>query len=121
MSFPMRLLPFIAVLALMCPAGAEERQTESPSQQPPAATTTETTTPAPAAPVLTMKDLLNEGYEIKTTSIISHDIVTRGGSTADVDAAMIILQKGPMIATCYTEFSSFANGAFYTLPCNVYK
>ena len=120
MSFSLRLLPIAVVLALTLPAAAEERQTESPSQQPPAAITTETA-PSPTAPVVTMKDLLNEGYEIKTTSVIPHDIVTRGGSTADVDAAMIILQKGSMIATCYTEFSSFANGAFYTLPCNVYK
>ena len=119
MSFSLRLLPIAAVLALTLPAAAEERQTESPSQRPPAVTST--AAPAPTALVVTMKDLLNEGHEIRTTSVISHDIVTRGGSTADVDAAMIILQKGSMIATCYTEFSSFANGAFCTLPCNVYK
>jgi hypothetical protein len=116
-------LRFVALVAAatapILSAQAEERQT-SPTESPPAATTTETA-PAPTAPVVTMKDLLNEGYEIRTTSVIPHDIVTRGGSTADVDAAMMILQKGPMIATCYTEFSSFANGAFYTLPCNVYK
>jgi hypothetical protein len=119
MSF-LRLLPLItAVAVLTLPAAAEERQTQSPSEQPPAESTEKA--PPAAAPSPTMKDLLNEGYEVKATSVIPHDIVTRGGSTADVDAAMIILQKGSAVATCYTEFASFANGAFVTLPCNVYK
>jgi hypothetical protein len=116
----LRLLPLIAALvALTLPASADERQTQSPSEPPPAESTEKA--PPPSAPLPSMKDLLNEGYEIKTTSVIPHDIVTRGGSTADVDAAMIILQKGSAVATCYTEFASFANGAFVTLPCNVYK
>jgi hypothetical protein len=118
MSF-LRLLALIATLAVSLPALADERQTQSPSEPPPAENTQKAS--PPAAPLATMKDLLNEGYEVKSTSVIPHDIVTRGGSTADVDAAMIILQKGSAVATCYTEFASFANGAFITLPCNVYK
>ena len=111
------LLLATAVAALSLPARADDRQT-----QPKESTTTESSDSSePASTGPTFKDLLAKGYEVKAVSVISHDIVKRGGSTTDVDAAMIILQKGGEAATCYTEFASFANGAFVTLPCTEYK
>jgi hypothetical protein len=106
-------------LALAAPALGEERQTDGPAP-PPANEKAATSEPAPPAGP-TMRELLNEGYEIKSTSIVPHDIVKRGGSTTDVDAAIIVLQKGPAIATCYTVFTSLTDGSLVTLPCNVYK
>jgi hypothetical protein len=114
----LRLLsPIVVLVALILPAVAEERQTQSPGEQAPA-TTTET---APAAPSPTMRDLLNEGYEVKSVSIVPHDVVKRGGSTTDVDATIIVLQKGPTVATCYEVFTSLTDGSLVSLPCNVYK
>ena len=112
------LLLTAAVAALSLPARADDRQT-----QPKESTTTESSdsSDSPASTGPTFKDLLAKGYEVKAVSVIPHDIVKRGGSTTDVDAAMIILQKGGEAATCYTEFTSFANGAFVTLPCTEYK
>lgn len=119
MSF-LRLLAFIATLtAVTLPVLADERQTQSPGEQAPPSTTE--TASEPAAPSPTMRDLLNEGYEVKSVSIIPHDIVKRGGSTTDVDATIIVLQKGPVIATCYEVFTSLTDGSLVNLPCSVYK
>lgn len=117
----LRLLPLIAVIAaLAVPAVAEERQTQSPSEQPPA-TTTETA-PAPAARSgQTMKDLLEEGYEIRAASVVPQDVVTRAGSTTSVDATFILLEKGSAVAFCYPVFSSMLDGSFLKLSCAVYN
>ena len=119
MTLALRLLVFSATLvAIALPAVADDRQTQSTGDQP-AATTETAPAPSPVAP--TMKDLLSTGYEVKAVTIVPHDIVKRGGSTTDVDAVMITLQKGAALATCYTEFTSFANGAFVTLACTEFK
>jgi len=59
------------------------------------------------------KELLAEGYEIKAFAIVPRDIVKAGGSTLDVDAVMIILQKGESLANCYVTYASFADGSYY--------
>jgi hypothetical protein len=119
MNTTLRILMTAGVLgALAAPALAEERQT-SPTDQQPKAEAGAATAAAPASP--TMKDLLGDGYEVKSVTIIPHDIVKRGGSTTDVDATMFFLQKGAQVATCYTDFMSYANGSFYTLACTEYK
>lgn len=118
MSFSLRLLPIAAVFALTMPAAAEERQTDSKGEQPPVATEAN---PPPTEAASTMRELLNAGYEIKTATVVPEDVVKRAGSTTSVDATFIILQKGPLVATCYTVFSSLVDGTLASLPCTVYK
>jgi len=117
MTSTLRLLATAGLLgALSLPAVAEDRQTTPPTKGQSKA---EVKTPSPPSP--TMKDLLGQGYEVKAVTLIPHDIVTRGGSTTDVDAMMFLLEKGAAIATCYTDFASYANGSFVTLACTEYK
>jgi hypothetical protein len=71
-----------------------------------------------------MKDLLGEGFEIRTVTLVPHDVVLRAGGTNDVDAVMILLQKGADVANCYVTFGSFADGSYYngvTPVCSVLK
>ena len=92
-------------------AGAVGAEDQQPAQ-PPAA--------AAAAPSL--KDLLAQGFEITSELLIPSDVATRGNAnTATPDAVMITLQKGALMGHCYTEFTAYANGAFFTLPCNVFQ
>lgn len=112
------LLIAAAAAVLSAPAWADSRQTQTKDSGS-SNSSSDSSDSSSSGP--TFKDLLGKGYEVKSVTIIPHDIVKRGGSTTDVDAAMIILQKGGEAATCYTEFASFANGAFVTLPCTEYK
>jgi hypothetical protein len=65
----------------------------------------------------TLKSLLAEGYEIKTTMFIPNEVVQRSGATVGVDAVIITLQKGPSMAICYPDYVSFVNGSFFTAVC----
>lgn len=97
------------------PAVADDRQTTT-HEEPPAASS--------ASPAQSMKALLDDNFEIKAVTVIPKDIVKRGGSTLDVDAVMIILERGPDVANCYVTFGSFADGSYYngdTPICTVLK
>jgi hypothetical protein len=119
MNASLRLAVTAAVLAtLATPALADDRQTTQPSadQQQKTEAPAQTATPMP-----TMKELLTAGYEIKTATFIPHDAVKRGGSSTDVDAVVILLEKGAAVASCYTDFASYTSGGFYTLGCTEMK
>jgi hypothetical protein len=110
------LLLAVALATLAAPAFADDRQTTTGHEEPPAASS--------ASPAQSMKALLNDNFEIKAVSVIPKDIVKRGGSTLDVDAVMIILERGPDVANCYVTFGSFADGSYYngdTPICTVLK
>ena len=134
MTRNLRFLMITAALtALSLPALADDRQTSGhPGRSTDSDTSTQTTPPSdttappstqqaapppaaapPANPSVTLKSLLDGGYEIKTVNIIPHDIVKAGGSTTDVDAVMIVVENGPQIADCYVTFSSFSDGSYY--------
>ena len=107
-----------AAAVAILPASAQDRQTKSTDSQ----SSDQTTTTADNPNVKSLKTLLDDGFEIKAVTIIPHDIVTRGGSTTDVDAVMIVVQRGPEIANCYVTFTGFADGTYYngTVPiCTV--
>jgi hypothetical protein len=115
MRYALNLFVLAAVAILATPALADDRQTTSHDEPAPAVS---------ANPAQSMKALLNDNFEIKAVSIIPKDIVKRGGSTLDVDAVMIILERGPDVANCYVTFGSFADGSYYngdTPICTVLK
>ncbi len=71
-----------------------------------------------------LKDLLEEGFEIKSVNVIPADIVKAGGATSAVDAVMIVIERGPDLANCYVTFSGFVDGSYYngTVPiCTILK
>src|SRR5580658_989485 len=71
------------------------------------------TTPPPAPPAAQSppttaqySDLLNQGFEIKSTMYISESDSTRAIGTVQTQASvMVTLQKGPVTATCWVEFT----------------
>lgn len=120
MNATLRLLMLAGlVVAVATPALAEDRQTTGPAAE--SQQKTEAPAQAAQAPQPTMKDLLTQGYEIKTATFVPHDAVKRGGSTVDVDAVVILLEKGAAVASCYTDFASYTGGTFYTLGCTEMK
>ena len=115
MRYASSLLVLAAVATMSMPALADDRQTTGHDEPAPAAS---------ANPAQAMKALLEDNFEIKAVSIIPKDVVKRGGSTLDVDAVMIILERGPDVANCYVTFGSFADGSYYngdTPICTVLK
>jgi hypothetical protein len=54
-----------------------------------------------------IQELLDEGFEIKATQLVTADIVTRQLGTAAPDAVIVTLQKGSAIANCYYTLKSF--------------
>ena len=112
MQMTVRAVAALAALAMAAPAFAqEERMTPAGRSQfqPEAQQQTQTV----ATGRRTVKAMLADGYEIKTLSVIPRAIVVGAGSTSDIDAALIIMQKGGVLANCYLEFASLVNGTYY--------
>ena len=107
----------VAAVGPVLAQDSSERMTGKGQVQPPPAE-------APASPQRKTKDLIAEGFEIKSVTVIPREIVNRGGSTLDVDAVIILLQKGTELANCYVTFAGFADGSYYngdTPICTVLK
>jgi hypothetical protein len=119
MNATIRAVMLAGLLGMTAAAVAEERQTTGPAAEE--QQKTESQSAAAQPPMPTMKELLAAGYEIKTATFIPHDAVKRGGSTTDVDAVVILLEKGAAVASCYTDFASYTGGGFYTLGCTEMK
>ena len=99
-----------AILAAGGPVAAQDRMTTGDKNQfAPDSASAPSDNPAARK----TKELLAEGYEIKAFAVVPRDIVKAGGSTLDVDAVMIILQKGEFLANCYVTYASFADGSYY--------
>jgi hypothetical protein len=115
----MRLAVTASMLVLFSGwAVADDRQTStsqegSQSAQQPSQDASQSAAQTPESPQKSLKELLGQGFEIKAVTLVPHDVVTRGGSTSDIDAVMIIIQKGGDLANCYVAFSSFADGSYY--------
>ena len=121
-----RLAPVLATVmgmasALVLVSGwamADDRQTSSPDQgsqsaQQPSQDDSQSQAQTPESPQQSLKELLGQGFEIKSVTLIPNEVVKRGGSTIDVDAVMILVEKGAELANCYVTFSSFADGSYY--------
>jgi hypothetical protein len=112
MQIAARAVAALAVLAMAAPAFAQdERMTPSGRSQfqPEAQQQTATVTTGRR----TVKAMLADGYEIKTLSVIPRAIVVGAGSTSDIDAALIVMQKGGVLANCYFSFTSLVDGTYY--------
>jgi hypothetical protein len=86
------------------------------------------TTPPPAPPAAQSlpttgqySDLLNQGFEIKSTFLISESASTQlTGSIQQQSTVMVTLQKGAVVATCWALFSAWnTQGLANNLPCNL--
>jgi hypothetical protein len=112
MKITVRAVAALAALAMTAPAFAQdERATPSGRSQfqPEAQQQTATVTTGRR----TVKAMLADGYEIKTLSVIPRAMVVGAGSTSDIDAALIVMQKGGVLVNCYFGFESLVNGSYY--------
>lgn len=110
------LLGALALAALVAPAFAQDaRETgKAQTQFGDGAASSSSSTAATAAPAGTrVKELLADGFELKTVNVVPRSIVTAGGSTLDVDAVIVLLQKGPQLATCYVTYEGFVKGWYW--------
>jgi hypothetical protein len=111
MQTGIRFVAALAVLAMAAPAWAQDqRMTPSVRNQ--------FAPEAPAAEIVapgkrTVKAMVGEGYEIKAFSIVPRAIVVGGGSTADIDAVVFVMQKGESLANCYFGYTSLVDGSYY--------
>lgn len=70
-----------------------------------------------------LKDLVADGYLIRTTVFIPADAVTRQTGSVSADAMVLTLQKETAIAVCYYTFKAYVKGGkgLMKIPsCTVY-
>jgi len=65
----------------------------------------------------TMKSLLEDGFEVKSTVLIPTDAATRVAKQSTPDAILFTLQRGPRIAFCYATVIGVTGGRFIDDPC----
>ena len=101
---------FIALWALSISAASAQTP---PPPAPPAAQ-------SPPASVQ-YSDLLNKGFEIKSTVYISESASTQAtGAIQQQSTVLATLQKGPVVATCWALFSAWNKQALANnLACNL--
>ncbi len=113
------VLGALMVAALIAPASAQDaRETDKAQTQfGDSASSSSSSSGAAASDSGTfgtrVKTLLADGYEIKTVNVVPRNIVTAAGSTLDVDAVVILLQKGPQMASCYVTYEGFVKGWYW--------
>jgi hypothetical protein len=101
---------FVALFILSI--GAASAQTSPPPAPPPA-----------QSPPTTgqFSDLLNQGFEIKSTFLVSESASTQlTGAIQSQSTVMVTLQKGPMVAACWVLFNAWNTQALVNnFPCNL--
>jgi hypothetical protein len=71
--------------------------------------------------VVKMKDLLAEGFLIRTTVLVSADAVTRQLGKVSSDAIILTLQKEIAIAVCYYTLKAYVKeGLTAIASCTVF-
>jgi hypothetical protein len=90
---------------------ADTSKDEGKPDEAPADAKAEEAPPAPAAggiqSAVKMKDLLAEGFLIRTTVLVPADAVTRQLGKVSPDAIILTLQKETAIAVCYYTLKAY--------------
>ncbi len=69
-----------------------------------------------------MKDLVSDGFVIRTTVFIPADAVTRQLGKVASDAIVLTLQKQTSTAVCYYTFKAYVGEGLTTIPsCIVHR
>jgi hypothetical protein len=115
-----RLLCAAALLGLASPAYAAETGKDAP---PPEASGGKDAAPPEANGPSTakMKDLVGDGFLIRTTVLVPADAVTRQLGKPSPDAIIVTLQKETVIAVCYYTLKAYVKGGLTDIPsCTVF-
>ena len=76
-------------------------------------------TPAAAAPVIAhvkMGALVSSGYEIKAVTVVPQEASSRVAQRPDKDAALVTLQKGSSVATCFLALDAYVSPGMLDIP-----
>ena len=72
---------------------------------------------APAAPQrVKMSALISSGYEIKAVTLVPQDASSRVAQKPDKDAALVTLQKGSAVATCFLALDAYVSPGMLDIP-----
>jgi hypothetical protein len=63
-----------------------------------------------ATPRVKLRALLGDGYEIKSILLVPADVSTRVARRIDEDGAVLTVQKGAEIATCFFNLRDYVAG-----------
>jgi hypothetical protein len=74
--------------------------------------------PAPP-PTPTYKNLMDQGFEIKSTIYLSDAASTRLATVVQPETVIVTLQKGPLTATCWIQLGDWQRQTVSTLSCNL--
>lgn len=68
-----------------------------------------------------VRDLLSQGFEVKSTVLIPQDVAQRGIGSDWKDDLMLVLQKGTQLAFCHGVLSLATNAGNFddTVDCSV--
>ena len=110
----MKSLMLSALLLAGSGTAALAQQANQPSQPAaPAATTAAT----PAAPQrVKMSALVSSGYEIKSVTLVPQEVSSRVAQKPDKDAALVTLQKGSAVATCFLALDAYVSPGMLDIP-----
>jgi hypothetical protein len=66
--------------------------------------------------------LLKEGFEVRTTTFVPADAVTRQSGKDSLDAIVVTLQKDAASAVCFYTLRAYVSKELSTLPaCTVHR
>ena len=70
----------------------------------------------------TFAALLKEGFEVRTTTFVPADAMTRQSGKASLDAIVMTLQKDAASAVCFYTLKAYVSKQLGTIPaCTVHR
>ena len=117
--------PEAAAPGLSQSEGAKPEASEPAKPAEPAPSTGAGTPAAPApgdTQSATLAALLREGFEVRATSFVPADAVTRQSGKASSDAIVLTLQKDIVSAVCFYTLKAYVSKKLGTIPaCTVHR
>jgi hypothetical protein len=108
--------------------GAAGAKTEAGDASKPAETAPSAGPASPATPLdgaaksATLAALLKEGFEVRTTTFVPADALTRQSGKASLDSIVVTLQKDAASAVCFYTLKAYVSKQLGTIPaCTVHR
>ena len=101
-----------------------DKSKEEPDEAPPPDAKAEETPPAAGGiqSAVKLKDILAEGFLIRTTVLVPAEAVTRQIGKVSSDAVLLTLQKETAIAVCYYTLRAYVKEALTDIAsCTVFR
>jgi len=112
------------------PPAAPEPPSPGPKPEPPkpaepapgAATESPAPQPEGESQPVTLAEMMRDGFEIRATTFVPADAVTRQSGKVSSDAVVVTLQKAPATAVCFYTLKAYVGKKLSTIPaCTVHR